>query len=141
MSRVTCTYHCAACNGHFHSERAFDTHRHGEGRTCIEPLDDDRFAALATDAKCELRRVPYTPLEAGNRQVYPAGWKPGDPPMQRVTEPVTVWTLAARLEGARRALVCGCPESHGRPRTPRCTPKPGAGLVSAKGAPMCGRGL
>jgi hypothetical protein len=107
MSRVTCTYHCAACNGHFHSERAFDTHRHGEGRTCIELLDDDRFAALATDAKCELQRVPYTPLEAGNRQVYPAGWKPGDPPMQRVIEPVTVWTLAARLEGARERWSAG----------------------------------
>ena len=58
MSRVTCTYHCAACSGHFHSEPAFATHRHG--RTCIEPLDDDRFMALSHDGKCELQRVEYT---------------------------------------------------------------------------------
>ena len=72
--RVTCTYHCSACNGHFYSEGAFVLHRSGEG--CIEPIDDGCFVALADDAKCELMRVAYTPLEAGNRQVYPAGWEP-----------------------------------------------------------------
>jgi hypothetical protein len=101
MSRVTCTYHCPICDGHFHSEAAFATHRRVEGRSCIEPRDDDRFVALSVDAKCELQRVAYTRLEPGNRQVYPAGWKPGDPPQQRVVEPVTVRTLRAGVELAR----------------------------------------
>jgi hypothetical protein len=97
--RVTCTYHCAACEGHFHSEAAFVTHRAPEG--CLEPMDDERFLALSHEAKCELQRVEYTPLEPGNRQVYPAGWRPGDPPLQRVVEAVTVWTLRAAVEAAR----------------------------------------
>jgi hypothetical protein len=111
--RVTCTHHCSACNGHFHSEGAFVLLRSGEG--CIEPMDDGCFVALADEAKCELTRVAYTPLEAGNRQVYPAGWGPGDPAMQRVVEPVTVWTLVAGLEGARMRLSAGG-GSHRRPR-------------------------
>jgi hypothetical protein len=86
--RVSCTYHCSACGAHFHSEAAFDAHRTPAG--CIEPMDHDRFVALATDAKCEIGRYPYTPLQRGNRQRYPAGWHPGDPAVQRVAEPVTV---------------------------------------------------
>jgi hypothetical protein len=78
-------------------------------------MDDGCFVALADEAKCELTRVAYTPLEAGNRQVYPAGWGPGDPAMQRVVEPVTVWTLVAGLEGARMRLSAGG-GSHRRPR-------------------------
>src|SRR5687768_10960973 len=107
--RVTCTYHCSACDGHFHSERAFDVHRTAEG--CLEPMDDERFAALSHEAKCELSRVPYTRLERGNTQVYPAGWQTGDPPVQRVTEPVTVWTLAAGLEQARKQWSAGAVEA------------------------------
>ena len=56
-----------------------NTHRRGDDRTCIEPLDDDRFLALSHDGKCELQRVEYTPLEPGNRQRYPADWEAGRP--------------------------------------------------------------
>ena len=116
MSRVTCTYHCAACSGHFHSEPAFATHRHG--RTCIEPLDDDRFMALSHDGKCELQRVEYTPLEQGNRQRYPADWKPGDPPLQRVVAPVTVWSLRVAVEAMRaRSARVVKPETGATPGT------------------------
>jgi hypothetical protein len=98
--RVTCTYHCDRCNGHFHSLQALDTHR-GEDE-CIEPRDDTRFVALAEDAKCELNRhVPYTPFEKGNTRTYPPGWEPGDPAMQRVLEPVVVWTMRDALQHMR----------------------------------------
>jgi hypothetical protein len=133
MSRVPCTYHCAACDGHFHSEAAFVTQWQGEGRTCIEPLDDDRFMALSHDAKCELQRVEYTPVEPGNRQVYPAGWKPGDPPMQRVVEPVTVWTLRAGVEAARdRFALKGSPQMASTSRT---DPDPGKAPTAAERRP------
>ena len=99
---TTCTYHCAVCNSHFHSEDAFVAHR--PRGTCEEPADDPRFVALATDGKCELQRVPYTPHEPGNRQVYPAGWKAGDPPMQRVVRPAVVWTLARSMNRERGDL-------------------------------------
>src|SRR5215203_2845720 len=101
MGAFACTNHCAACGAHFHSTAAFDMHRRdGE---CIEPLDDPRFAALTETGKCELdSRVPYTPLDSGNAQVYPAGWRHGDPPMLRVAEPVTIWTDAKALERARQ---------------------------------------
>lgn len=102
MSGVTCTHHCAVCNGHFHSQAAFATHRRGEHGSCIEPLDDDRFMPLSHEAKCQLQRVPYTPLRPGNRPAYPAGWQPGDPLMQRVAYPATVWSLRAAVEAVRR---------------------------------------
>lgn len=44
--RHTCTYHCSACGRHFHSLKAFDTHRVGDfsdeaetWRHCESPLD------------------------------------------------------------------------------------------------------
>jgi hypothetical protein len=45
--RRKCTYHCGACDRHFHSLAAFDLHRQGDhgsndpelGRHCCDPLD------------------------------------------------------------------------------------------------------
>ena len=42
---TNCTFHCAVCNGHFHSERAFTKHR--AGGDCLEPRDDDLVALMA----------------------------------------------------------------------------------------------
>ena len=54
--RATRTYHCAACNGHFHSEASYAAHREPEG--CIEPADDARFVALTQGGVCRLGRTP-----------------------------------------------------------------------------------
>ena len=89
--RVHCTYHCPSCGTHFHSLEAFDAHRLGDhasndallGRHCEHPLDrigkDGRtlFIALTTVGVCDLSRPE--PLSD-----------------------VTIWTLRAKLEAARR---------------------------------------
>jgi hypothetical protein len=69
MSKTTtCTHHCSACGGHFHSLRAFELHRAGEfasadpetGRRCLAPvevLDGDggqRLEALNGDGECRM---------------------------------------------------------------------------------------
>jgi hypothetical protein len=98
MNAITCTYHCATCDRHFHSLEAFDAHRAGpwEARVCLDPEVDDgsglldgsgqpikprRFAALTRDGEC---RLTYA-----------------DGRMLRLA-PVTIWVLAGSLERARR---------------------------------------
>lgn len=76
---VTCRYHCSGCRGHFSSLNAFDAHRagdHGAGRHCLEPLDDDRFATVASDGRCDMYAVSKVGL--------------------------AIWTLAADLQRARQ---------------------------------------
>jgi hypothetical protein len=74
-----CRYHCSACGAHFSSLNAFDAHRvgdHGEGaRHCLEPLDDERFAAVAEPGVCAM----YVEPRVGIR----------------------IWTLGPDLERAR----------------------------------------
>jgi hypothetical protein len=104
MSRATtCRFHCSACHGHFSSLNAFDCHRtsHAEDRHCLEPLDDDRFAALSEAGVCSMYAMP------------------------RVG--VTVWTLAADLERARERSG----GSLRRPPGPKATGYPCGGREAA----------
>lgn len=58
--RHTCTYHCAACNSHFHSLQGFDLHRQGSfrdgSRYCEDPQDVKGLIKLYEDADCDLAR-------------------------------------------------------------------------------------
>lgn len=80
VRRVVCRFHCQACHGHFSSLNAFDTHRAGDhrdgSRQCLEPLDDDRFATVASDGRCDMYAVSKVGL--------------------------AIWTLAADLQRARQ---------------------------------------
>jgi hypothetical protein len=102
---TVCSYHCHHCQSHFSTYRALSAHRTPED--CLEPADDGRFAAVSTDAKCLIQRVPYTPWEPGNPEVFPAdgkhtrdgGWSRDNPRWQRVAKPVTVWKLVGAKAG------------------------------------------
>ena len=66
---TTCTYHCGACNHHFHSLAAFDLHRQGDygsndpelGRHCVDPLGvldergEMRLELLTERGVCRMR--------------------------------------------------------------------------------------
>lgn len=55
--RHSCRFHCAACDRHFLSLRAFDLHRSGpySARVCLDPAElPERFRVLSDDGVCKI---------------------------------------------------------------------------------------
>lgn len=65
--RKVCRFHCAACGSHHASLESFDLHRQGdrtagEGRRCVEPLDEPGFHLVTDEGVCRMYAEPREPV-------------------------------------------------------------------------------